>query len=293
MKFFKGIFLSILIIVLFISTSGLLFLFPIKNALVKENVKKFVQNIEVEKIVDESPELKKELDDLFEPIYEVTRELGVKDEVVIKLIDSKEVKGIFGDVTGNLVNYAVTGKNQKLITNDDIEKLVSDAIDDINASGYYEIKTSDKNKIISTIKKETDKYQEMLPDTSVIETVIEKEDHKYLDMIHLVLGSELEMYLILVMTISILLIMLLKWKNASWLNWTSITVGIAAFLSAIVNCLLLLFSKMILEDYDLSFDVVSHLLKACLKLSVIILVVMIILGVVYSIIRHKKDKIKA
>ena len=51
------------------------------------------------------------------------------------MLDIPEVKNLIGDVTNNVFQAAISGIDQKIITTDNIESILNEAIDDINKSG--------------------------------------------------------------------------------------------------------------------------------------------------------------
>ncbi len=291
-KFLKGLALTILTIVLFLSTTVLLLLIPLKHTINKNVVKDMISSLEIEKMVTEDENFKSAVDEVFMPIYEETRQFGIDDEVVVKIMDSKEVKDLIGGVTGNIVDYVITGKNQKLITTENIEDLVSTAMNDIDASGYYKFSEKERESVLSAVKNGVDELQEYMPDTKVIEDNLNQEDMKYLNIIRFVLGNELMIYTILIMVISILGILALEYKRAKWIKWNAITILISSIFTSIITIILLIANNALFRlDYQYIYNIFSKTINFSLMISLSALILMIII----LIIRHiycKKDLIK-
>ena len=288
-KFLKGFALTILTIVLFLSTTVLLLLIPLKNTISKNAVKNMINSLEIEKMVTEDENFKSALDEVFAPIYEETRQLGIDDEVVVKIMDSKEVKNLIGGVTGNIVDYVITGKNQKLITTENIEDLVSTAMDDIDASGYYKFNENERNSVLNAVKNEVDDLQEYMPDTKVIEDHLNQEDMKYLNIIRFVLGNELMMYTILIMVISILGILALEYQKVKWIKCNAITILISSIFTSIITVILLIANNVLFRlDYQYIYNIFSKTINFSLILSISVLTLMIVTLIIYHLY-HKKS----
>ena len=283
-KFLKGFALTILTIVLFLSTTVLLLLIPLKYTINKNVVKDMISSLEIEKMVAEDENFKSAVDEVFAPIYEETRQFGIDDEVVVKIMDSKEVKNLIGGVTGNIVDYVITGKNQKLITIENIEDLVSTAMDDIDESGYYKFSEKERDSVLNAVKNEVDNLQEYMPDTKVIEDTLNQEDMKYLNIIRFILGNELMMYTILIIAISIISILVLEYKKAKWIKWNAITILISSIFTSIITVLLIIANNALFRlDYQYIYNIFSMTINFSLILSLSILTLMIIILIIYHI----------
>ncbi len=288
-KFLKGSALTILTIVLFGSTIVLLLLIPIKYTINKNIVKDMISSLEIEKMVSEDENFKSAVNEVFEPIFEETREFGIDDEVVVKIMDSKEVKNLIGGVTGNIVDYVITGKNQKLIATENIEELVSNAMDDIDDSGYYKFSKKERENVLNVVKKEVDDLQDYMPDTKVIEDTLSAEETKALNTIRFILSNELLIYVILIMVISILGILALRYKKAKWIKWNAITILISSILTSIVTIALMIINNVLFKlDYNYIYNIFSKTINFSLILSLSVLVLMIITLIIYRIY-HKKQ----
>ena len=258
-------------------------------------VKKMISNLEIEKMVNENPNFKESVDDVLEPILTETNKLGIDDEVIIKIVDSNEVKDLIGDVTGNLIDYAITGKNQKIINSEDINKLVNDAIDEINKSGYYEINESQKEEILDIAQNKVQEYEELIPDTNIIDeelnNAMTKEEKNSLNSIRFVLGNKLLTYTIICVIVSILLIALLKFKKAKFIKCSSITILISSIFTSLITLILVAANNVLFKfDYPYIFDIVKKGINFSFILSLSVFVISIIVLIIYKIINNKSEK---
>ncbi len=295
MKFLKGLGVFILTTILYFSVSGLLMLIPIKTTLSKDTIKDTITNLDVEKLVDESPEIENAINEMFEPLYEQAKDFGIDEEVVVKIIDSKEVKGLVGGIAGNIVDFTITGENQKIISTSDIGNLVGSVIDDIDQSGLYKFKPEEKEKFLTTVEEQVNKYQDLLPDTSVLENSIDKETTEKLNIIRFVFGNNLITYLIIAMFISILGILGLKFKEAKWIKSVAVTILVSSIFALITTLALKFGGNIILKEIkeiSLMNMLIDKPINFSLMLSGITTVVMILVLILYTVLKKKKSEEK-
>lgn len=292
-KFLRGLVLFILVPALFLATFSLLILIPTRNIFSEDMIENVIKNIDVEKMMADDPKVKEEVEVMFEPIYTETRKYGIDDEVINKIINSNEVKGFIADVTSNLTKYVLTGENEKIINTEDITELVETAIDDINESGIYEIKTEDKDKILDAVETAVDDNQDLVPDTSVIEKSIPQEDKQVLDVVRFIFSDTLMYYLLGALGISIVGIILVKLTKYKFVKWITIPVLIASFLTTASSVLLLIGESLISEDFVFVTDLIVRSIRYSTILSGSILGIMIVILISYAVINKHSEKTKA
>ena len=297
MKFLKGLGVFILSIVLYISVLGLLILIPIKSTLSKDTIKNTITDLDIEKMIKESPELESAINEMFEPLYEQARDFGIDEDVVVKIIDSKEVKGLVGGIAGNLVDFVVTGENQKIISTNDIGNLVSSVLDDIDESGFYKFKDDEKAKILSTVEEQVNNYQDLLPDTSIIEDTLDKDSDakeikEGLELIRFILGNNLITYLLIAMFVSILGILGLKFKEAKWIKNVAITILVASIFALITTFGLKFVGNIMVEEIkEVPFMnvLINKPINFSFILSGTLTLLMIVTLIVYTVLKNKKQ----
>ncbi len=292
-KFFKILAMIILGLVLFINFTVLLFLIPLRNTFKENVIKEMINSINIEKEVMNSPELKESVDEVLEPVYEITREVGLNDEVVLKLLDTKEVKDFIGDISSNVYNALITGESQKLINIENIERIVSNAIDDINETGLYEIKNSTKKEIIDFVKEEATNYEDLIPDTDIVLNELSKEDKQVLDMVRFILSNEFLTIVSLITLGAFFLIILLNLAEWKWIKVVSIITLISSILGFGVTSLVLGVNAYYLKDlYSFIYGWINKYVNLNYITFGITFVISIIILIVYSIILKRKAKEK-
>ena len=289
-KFLNALSTTILVIILLISTTALLILLPFKNIIKGSVVKEIISNLKIEKMVEENPDFKQTVNEVFEPILIETNKLGIDDDVIIKIIDSKEVKDLMGDITSNIIQYAVTGENQKIITNEDINTMVNDAINQINSNGYYKISDDQKNEILNIADQKAIEYQEIISDTSEIYQQATKENKDVLNNLRFILGNKLITYLIIIILMSILLIVPLKWKKSKWIKYCSVTILVSSILNCSLTLLYLIGNNLLFKlEYPYIYDIINKIINFSFILSISTFIIMTIILIIYHIINKKKN----
>lgn len=289
MKVLKNIFLIILILILFISSLSLMILVPVKYLVNPNTINNAITNLDIEKLVKNNPELEKTITDTLDPIISETEKYGIDEDIIIEIVNSKEIKGLVGSITGDLVDYALTGKKYELISIDKIKSIVNEAIDVINESDYYEISNADKENILEAITKESDSIEEIIPDTDLIEESLTNDYKDMLNIIRFIFGSKLVIYLSLTFLISLIGIIILKWHELKWIKSSAITIMLSSIVVLISFGIIRLGSQLLKEDNMYIYEIVKNVTKYNFNLALIIFVIMVTILIIYGIC-HKKIK---
>ncbi len=284
-KIFKTALNIILSSILFILTFILLIIIPIKKVISEDNVKEIVSHVEIEKLVTNNNEFEK----LLELIYEETRKMGISDEIVLKIIDSKEIKNLLGDAASNFMNFIMTGNNQKIINTQDIEVLVGNVIDNINKLQICEIKEKDKNNILKIVHNKATEYSNIIPDTNTIVNNLSVEEKSALNIVHFTLGNELIESIGLTMGIIILFIVLINYSKGKCFKVGTIPIIIASLFTTIISLALLL-NPININNNSYIYDILAIGTKFSLKLSGGTLIISLVILIAYIIISSKAKK---
>ena len=294
MKFLKGLGVFILTLVLFLATTSILILIPVRHAVSKDTIKETITSIDIEKLMNENPQVQEDVTEAFKPLYDKANEYGISEDVVNKILNSKEVKGMMGDFTGNIVDYVLTGENQKIISNTEIENLVSNALDKVDESGFYEFKDDEKDNILDTVKETVNKYQDLIPDTSIFDEAIKEtpEVESIIKVTKFILNDNILIYLIIAIVVSILGILGLKFKEGKWIKSSTITVLVSATITTLGTIALLILKDLVFDDMSLITNIINKSLNYSLRLSLTTLIVMVIILIIYIIVHRNiyKDK---
>ncbi len=289
MKIIKGIFLYIFTNVLILSAFALLLIIPIRRCINNNVIKDMIYSLEIEQIVSSSPSLEKQFNESLEPIYNVTREVGIPDETVLKILNTKEVKELFGDITSNILVALITDENQKLVTSENIASIVATAIDDINEHNIIDINAEQKEKIVDVVSEKADEYQDLMIDTDTVLKDVDKEDLKFLDTFRFVLSNKMLMYLGIALAISLGGIIILRLKNAKWIKWCSLSILTAAILNIITNFIIMIVNNVKLkENYSFIYKIFNKIVNTGYLYSGIIIGIAIIVLIIYKLCKPKQ-----
>ncbi len=288
-RFLKGLGLVILNIILFVAISSLLLLLPIRKVVAEDTIKDIILDFDIESAVNNNDDVKNEVKNLFKPIYDEAKEFGIDEEVVNKLINSKEVKELIGTATGNLIESALTGKDKKIISDNDIEKLINKAFENINKNSEQKLSKTEQDKILNAVKENIKMVQEAIPDNTLIEDNLNSNQKSNLKIVRFILSDKLLFYILGIIIIAILGILILDFKKGKWIKDIAITTLISASLSLISTVIITLLSKILLKDARTIMNIAKRFLNFSLVLSIVILVIMILILISYVILKKKKE----
>lgn len=289
-KFLKILAMIILVPIFFCATLTLLVFIPLRNTVTNNVMQDIFSSLEIEKEVENNPKFKTVVDKTLEPVYDVTREAGIDDEIIIKVLDNPEVKNLIGDVTNNVFQAVISGIDQKIITSDNIESILNEAIDDINKSGLYEIKEETKKEIIDVVNEESTKIQEYVPDTSLILNELDSDSQKALKIVRFILSDKFLIYIIGTAVISFILLVLLNLSHHKWLKYSAIITVITSICSLLLTAVISILNNMYLKvDYSYIFKVVAKFINSSYIISGITLGLVIIILILDYTLKKKKQ----
>ena len=283
MKVIKNLIVTLLIIILFFCSTILLILIPIKKEINDNFTKNVLTSINFEKMIEENPRLKEGLDKTLKPIYDETKKYGVNEDLIIKIFNSKEVKELIGDISDNVIKAIISGKDTKIISEENIEEVISDTIDDINTNNIYNIEPEVKEEILKVTKKELNKIQGYIPDTNLIYNNLSKQDKQKLEVLRFILSNKFIGIMIAIIIMSLSAIFLLKRKSKHKFSLMLIPILIPTIISLMITFILHLF----INNYQLNY--LNSLIKTNYYLDIIIIILILSILIVMKIRRLNKN----
>lgn len=291
-KFLKGLSLTICVVILFSTTILFINLFSISNTVKKKQINNIVTHLNLEQMAEESPSFRQTLDEVLEPIYEETRPLGIEDEAILKIMNTEEVKELTAHISSNMIDHILTGKDQKLISKDELHNLVAESINTINQNTDYKIDESKKNQLLDIVDQKADEYMDLVPNTSTITKDLNTENQETLQLLRFLVGTKLKIYLIIAGIISMIGIILLKRKEQKWLQWSFVSIMIASIGSLLEFGFILLLNNVLFRlDFPYIFYIFERLAKCGLGLSSSMILITILSLIIYHLV-HKKELTK-
>ncbi len=286
MKKFISIILSIILIILI---AFLICLIPIKKVLQKDNVKEIVNSIEIEEMIKEDENFKEVVDELFTPIYIEARKYNISDEYVVKLMNSDEVKSLIASITGNIIDSALTGENQKIIQNDDISNLVTKAIEKINNSNFITINDDAEEKILQIVNDKIEDYQEYIPDTQEVENALDDKTMGTLKIVRFFFDHNFVVYLSVAIIGVSFIIILLNLTKFKWFQYLGVNLMISSFCVLILSIIVKIFLR---NNYAYILDILGNNYNTIITLGTLALFISIVFLIIYLVICKLTSKKK-
>lgn len=271
--------------------------FCISSFATKDNIVRSMENTDILKEVKKvknsgSAEGQSGVTQIINEMYSLASQFSVSEEVVDKIIDSKITKEIVGDTVGNLTDYVVNGKETAVLSEDDVYNVINDNLDSILKSSDVSLDDGQKEKFLREIKKQIPDIVEVIPTS---EDLLGSNYENKIEVIQDVFSIKTKVALILCLSISGLIVIILKRKNFEWCA----NLGSAMLISGLVTIGLSFIMPGIVIDAmdqaDLSLLVTSFtnsLSKPILYSGVFVIIGAIILFIIYKKIQ-KGNAIKS
>ena len=234
MNLLKKIILVILSIILFFSTVSLLLLFPISNSFKKDNIEKIIKNFEIEKLTMHEVEFMKNIDSILGPIYE-DNDNKISPEEILEILNTKELNNLTTDITSNMMEYILTGKDTALISEDKLEEIIFHIINTIDEKG--QLTEKEKANILQNIHEKSKKYIKQIPKTSILEDYLTPKEERKLRTVQFILGEKLRICLVITAIICIIGITIFKTKKIEGIK-TGLNIILTAGISTLIITLI-------------------------------------------------------
>ncbi len=219
-------------------------------------------------------------------MYSLASQFNVDEKVVDAIIDSKITKEIIGDAIGNLTDYAINGKNTKMLSEQDTYNLINNNLDDILKEQNITLTDSQKEKFLREIKKQLPDIIQLVPNSKVLLGT----NNNKIKIIQKIFSNKTKVITSILLITSIIIVIILKKENYAWLN----NISLAFLLSSLVTIgLSLLLPSIIvtaMSEADLSLFVSSltdFIAKPILYSGLITLIISIILFIINKKCQHK------
>ena len=282
--------LVILSIILFFSTVSLLLLFPISNSFKKDNIEKIIKNFEIEKLSIQEVELMKNIDSILEPIYE-DNDNKISPEEIFEILNTKEFNSLTTNITSNMMEYILTGKDTPLISEDKLKGIISHIINTIDKKG--QLTEKEKASILQKIHEKSKEYIKQIPKTSILEDYLTQKEKRILRAVQFILGEKLRICLVITAIICIIGITIFKTKKIEVIK-TGLNIILTAGISTLIITLIFKeLGKLIFEGEIYILDIINLLTKNILSLSIGTTVFTIVILIIYKIIATKIPAKKA
>ena len=287
----KDIFATFLSIVLFICIVILSGILVFQNLTTKENMKQIVKETDFTTDIKNRTETK-QMNDIFNDIYVVADKYHIPEQFIDSVLNDETTKDFLGTVAANVIDETLTGKEGKILTEEDLNQLLENNMDHFQEVSNIQLNEKQQQNFLNLAKEHSSTIIEILPTTTELQSYLSP---SMINSIKLLNSNTLLYTLIAIIIISAILILILKWKEKTWLLYFATPL----FFSGVVLVMLAYASPTILSillqsNNDLLYLFVDqlaiHLKEHFITIGTIFFISSIVVYIIYFI--QKKVIIK-
>ena len=289
-NFFKNLLTIIFTGMFFITMILLIVILNVSYFFKTDNVTKGVMQMDVAKALEEMENSNtggSTITEVLDNAYIVAEYYGVSSDVIDEMVNDNAIKEFFGMIAGNMTDYIINGTENTVLTSKDFDQILDDNIDEWIAKSKVEVTKEQKEQFLDTVKSQSGQIIDNLPTTSVIANELEINN---LDKIQELFSEQSKIIMGILFGISLIMIMILKWKN----HRNIIYIGYTALIAGILTIGIGLFSNdlitMVLAKSEIFLDVSlfgNMLMRQFLITGAILLILALILYVTHLILKVK------
>lgn len=274
-------FLSIVLLICIISLSSIL---VFRNITTKENMKQIVKNTDFTKEIKNRTETK-QMNDIFRDIYTVADKYHIPEQFIDSVLNDATTKDFLGTVASNVIEETLTGKDEKILTEKDLNQLLENNMDHFQEVSKIQLNEEQQQNFLNLAKEHSATIIEILPTTTELQSYLSP---SMLDGMKLLNSNQLLYIFLGIIMISSILILYLKWKEKTWLLYfatplffSSIILVMLAYASPTILSILLQSSNDLL--YLFVDQLALHLKEYLTLIGIILFICSILIYILYFI----------
>ena len=209
----KDIFATFFSIVLFICIVILSGILVFQNLTTKENMKQIVKETDFTTDIKNRTETK-QMNDIFNDIYVVADKYHIPEQFIDSVLNDETTKDFLGTVAANVIDETLTGKEGKILTEEDLNQLLENNMDHFQEVSNMQLNEEQQQNFLNLAKEHSSTIIEILPTTTELQSYLSP---SMINSIKLLNSNTLLYTLIAIIIISAILILILKWKEKTWL----------------------------------------------------------------------------
>lgn len=209
----KDIFATFLSIVLFICIVILSGILVFQNLTTKENMKQIVKETDFTTDIKNRTETK-QMNDIFNDIYVVADKYHIPEQFIDSVLNDETTKDFLGTVAANVIDETLTGKEGKILTEEDLNQLLENNMNHFQEVSNIQLNEEQQQNFLNLAKEHSATIIEILPTTTELQSYLSP---SMIDSIKLLNSNTLLYTLIAIIIISVILILILNWKEKTWL----------------------------------------------------------------------------
>ena len=273
----------ILCLILFLVMLIYLFLNLTPKIVNKDNVATLVSSLEIKDILGDDGL------SIIEPLYEVAEENNIDKTIVDGLLNSKEIKEVFGIHFGNLVDTLLYNGTVKQITVNELVNAVEQVLDRNVSDLGYTLTSKQKTIILETVEEKAIDLVDVIP---TYEELTKELNDKNRETLHFVFGGGLANILLIVIIIIVAGIIICRWSTYRFAIWTGITTSIVGLFFVVIGEMLnSLLPQVLSEIYSINIIgmLQNDIIGIITKTGVTVLLIGALQIIYYFILRKTKE----
>ena len=274
-------FLSIVLFICIISLSSIL---VFRNLTTTENMKQIVKDTDFTKEIKNRTETK-QMNDIFRDIYTVADKYHIPEQFIDSVLNDATTKDFLGTVASNVIEETLTGKDEKILTEKDLNQLLENNMDHFQEVSKIQLNEEQQQNFLNLAKEHSATIIEILPTTTELQSYLSP---SMIDGMKLLNSNQLLYIFLGIIMISSILILYLKWKEKTWLLYfatplffSSIILVMLAYASPTILSILLQSSNDLL--YLFVDQLALHLKEYLTLIGIILFICSILIYILYFI----------
>lgn len=226
---FKSLLTFLSVIIFFVTLMLLIVMCNVSHFFTADNITKGILKMDVAKALHEMENSNvngNKVTEILDNAYIVAEYYKIPSSVIDEMVNNSSIKEFFGMTAGNITDYIVNGRDNKILTSKEFNKILDDNIDDWIKASNSTVTDQQKKDFLDTVKKQSGQIIDNLPNSS---SISKKLGINYLDDIHKIFNNNSKIIIGIIMLISLLSIIMLHWKNHRniiYVGYTCLIAGI-------------------------------------------------------------------
>lgn len=287
----KDIGATLFAILLFFTLIFLAGVLTIQTIFQEENISKMINEIDLATEIQNRPELK-QVDDILNDVYLVSEEYGIPKEFVDAALNHTATKEWIGNITYQILEETVTNSEQATISSDQLLQLIEEHFDEFEQESGITLTEDQKDTFLSLTEEHADELLDQLPTTQELR---EKIQVPILNRIEFLLSSQIITITVGVLFVLMILILLCKWKEKTWLLYFATPLLFAGIILPILGILSQNILPILIESsndliYLLLEQIAEMIKKQFINLGILEIILSIFCFILYFILKKVSQK---
>lgn len=287
----KDIGATLFAILLFFTLIFLAGVFTIQTIFQEKNISKMINEIDLATEIQNRPELK-QVDDILNDVYLVSEEYGIPKEFVDATLNHTATKEWIGNITYQILEETVTNSEQATISSDQLLQLIEEHFDEFEQESGITLTEDQKDTFLSLTEEHANELLDQLPTTQELR---EKIQGSILNRIGFLLSPQIITITVGILFVLMILILLCKWKEKTWLLYFATPLLFTGILLPILGILSQNILPILIESsndliYLLLEQIAEMIKQQFINLGILGIILSIFCFILYFILKKVSQK---